>query len=305
MPHAKDNIPVRETGLSVLIPAYNEQQGVGLVVKALREELSETGRPFEILIVDDGSTDNTFLEAEAADARVIRHATNRGYGAALKTGLRHVRYETVCITDADGTYPAKYIPGLVEQLARHNWDMVVGARTGQNVAIPLIRRPAKWAMGCFAEFMAGQPIPDLNSGLRVFSRKTVLKFLGFLPDGFSFTTTITLAMLSNGYLVHYEPIDYYARVGRSKIRPVRDTLNFVGLILRMSLYFAPLKIFLPLSGFLALMAIGWGAFSKVFLGQVADVSTIVIFMTAVQAGIVGLLAELISRRLPDLSQEER
>ena len=295
---------VEEAGLSVIVPAFNEEGGVGPVVEALLEELGKSGQPFEVILVNDGSTDGTAEEAERAGARVLRHATNRGYGASLKTGIRHARFPLVCMTDADGTYPAKSIPALVGQLAANQSDMVVGSRTGASVAIPLVRRPAKWILGRLAELVAGEPIPDLNSGLRVFRRRHVLRFFNLVPDGFSFTTTLTLAMLSNGYLVDYVPIDYSARVGRSKIRPIRDTLGFFGLVLRIALYFAPLKVFLPLSGVLLLLAVGWALLSKFAIGTLADVSTVVIVVAAVQVAIVGLVAELINRRVTNTYREE-
>lgn len=181
--------------------------------------------------------------------------------------------------------------------------MVVGARTGENVAIPLVRRPAKWAIGRLANYVAGEKIPDLNSGLRVFRREIALRMFGLLPNAFSFTTTITLAMLTNNYLVNYVPIDYFARVGQSKIRPVQDTLNFVQLVWRIALYFAPLKLFLPLSGLLLLLAVGWALFTLLVLDQLADVSTLVIVMTAFQVAVIGMLAELINKRLPNYYKE--
>lgn len=286
-------------GLSIIIPAYNEEHGVGPVVAELKAELESVSYPYEIVVVDDGSVDATAARAAEAGARLVEHEANRGYGAALKTGIRSASYPLICITDADGTYPKEYIPRLVEMLVREDVDMVVGARVGENVEIPLIRRPAKWVIRRLAEMVAGRAIPDLNSGLRVMKRKTVMRFFQLLPEGFSFTTTITLAMLSNAYRVRYIPIDYRARVGRSKIRPIRDTLNFVNLVLRIALYFAPLKIFVPLSLLLVLLSVAWGVFSTTVLGQLADVSTLVIFMTAVQVAVVGLLAELIARRVPN------
>ena len=171
------------------------------------------------------------------------------------------------------------------------------------VSIPILRRPAKWAIGRLGNFVAGASIPDLNSGLRVFRRDVALRLFSMLSDQFSFTTTITLAMLTNGYLVGYVPIDYYARIGRSKIRPIRDTLNFVQLALRIGLYFAPLKIFLPISLFLLLLAVAWALFSKFVLGQLADVSTLVIAMTGFQVAVIGMLAELINQRLPNYFRE--
>lgn len=296
-----------QTGLTVVIPAFNEERGIGPVLDGLSQELRYAVRdlPHEIIVVDDGSSDETAeVVRKSPSVRLIQHVENRGYGAALKTGIRHAQYDLVCITDADGTYPHEAIPGMVQRILRQEHDMVVAAREGARVATPWIRLPAKWAIGRLANLVVGQRIPDLNSGLRVFHRSTALQFFSLLPEGFSFTTTITLAMFTNGYLVDYVPIDYYARVGRSKIRPVRDTLNFIQLILSIALYFSPLKIFLPFSAFLMAIAIGWGVFTKLVTGMLADVSTLVIFMTAIQVAVVGLLAELINRRLPNYYKEE-
>lgn len=291
--------------LSVIVPAYNEKRGIGAVLDELLAVLPTLGLPaFELIVVDDGSSDGT---AEAVsryqEVTLLRHRANRGYGAALKTGIRHACHDWICITDADGTYPAEAIPALMARVTGGQCDMVIGARVGKSVAIPLVRRPAKWAIGRLAHFVAGEPIPDLNSGLRVFRRSAALRFLGVLPDGFSFTTTTTLGMLTNGYLVDYVPIDYRPRVGRSKIRPVRDTLNFAQLVLRIALYFTPLKVFLPLSALLSVAALAWALFSKLVLGELADVSTLVIVMAAVQVAVVGMLAELINRRLPNHFRE--
>lgn len=292
-------------GLSVIVPAYNEEKGIGQVLTGLSRVLADSGLSYEVIVVDDGSSDNTAGIAEGhPDVTLIRHRYNRGYGAALKTGIRHTHFDLICITDADGTYPHQPIPGLVGRLVEGDYDMVVGARIGGKIAVPFLRRPAKWAIGQLANFVAGQPIPDPNSGLRVFRREAALQLFNMLPDGFSFTTTITLAMLTNGYLVDYLPIDYYPRLGRSKIRPMRDTLNFVQLTLRIALYFAPLKIFLPLSGLLFLLAVGWALFSSLVLGLLADVSTLVIAMAAIQVAVIGMLAELINRRLPNYYREE-
>lgn len=292
-------------GVTIVVPAYNEEQAIDSVLEQLLRVMNRSELLHEVIVVDDGSQDATAEVAERYEGVVVlRHKGNRGYGAALKTGLRHARHELICITDADSSYPSEGIPDLIARLERGRCDMVVGARVGENVAIPLIRRPAKWAIGRLANFVAGESIPDLNSGLRVFRRSVALRLFSMLPDGFSFTTTITLAMLTNGYLVDYVPINYHARIGRSKIRPIQDTLNFVQLVLRIALYFAPLKVFLPFSGFLLLLALFWALFSKFVLGELADVSTLVIAMTAVQVAVIGMLAELINRRLPNYYREE-
>jgi len=289
--------------LSIVIPVYNEEMGIARLLGRLLEVMQASDLEYEIIVVDDGSTDDTADHIQITDVHVLRHPVNRGYGAALKTGIRQASNPIIVIMDADGTYSPEWVPCLVEHFVNSRCDMVIGARTGKTVKIPLVRRPAKWAISRLAELVAGQSIDDLNSGLRVFRRQIALRLVGLLPDGFSFTTTITLAMLSNGYMVEYLPIDYHDRVGRSKIRPVRDTLGFVGLVLRIGLYFAPLKIFLPISGVLLLSAVGWGVFTKFVLGEVADVSTMVIVMTAVQVGVVGLVAELIDRRLPNFYRD--
>lgn len=286
--------------VSVVIPAYNEEGAIGDVLNTLHGVMDGCGLEHEIIIVDDGSQDETAAIARRCPgATVLQHRHNRGYGAALKTGIRHARHSLICITDADGTYPNERIPELTGRLCEGAYDMVVGARVGSNVSIPFIRRPAKWALGRLANYVAGESIPDLNSGLRVFRRDVALRFAGILPDAFSFTTTITLAMITNRYLVDYVPIDYFARVGRSKIRPVQDTVNFVSLVWRIALYFAPLKFFLPASAFLFSIAIVWAFFTHLVLGQLADVSTLVIVMTAFQIGAIGMLAELINKRLPN------
>lgn len=284
--------------VSIVIPAFNEENGIGPVLDQLCDQMRETTLTVEIIVVDDGSADGTARIAESkSNVRVIRHALNKGYGASLKTGIRAASHEIICITDADGTYPNDRIPELVN-LLEEGYDMIVGARTGANVAIPLIRRPAKKAIGTLANAVAGERIPDINSGLRVFRKSAAFALIRLLPDGFSFTTTITLGMFANDYRVKYVPIDYFKREGKSKIRPIADTLKFTRLILTIGLYFAPLKVFLPASLFLVVLGVAWGVYSYVVLGRIADVSTLVIMMTAVQIAATGLIAEQINHRVP-------
>lgn len=231
--------------VSLIMPAYNEEGGIEAALAAAQAALASLPGENELLVVDDGSTDRTAELAEKAGARVISLPENCGYGAAIKAGVEAARHDKIVITDADGTYPAHAIPALLAQADRY--DMVVGARLGPNAAIPRVRRPAKWFLGRLASYLAGRHIPDLNSGLRVIDRSLIEQFSHILPPGFSFTTTITLAALCSGHLVHYHTIDYYERVGDSKIR-ARHTLDFLLLVLRTIVYFNPLKIFLPLGG---------------------------------------------------------
>ena len=183
------------TAVSIVIPAYNEEKGIGPVLTRLLAVMDGSGLTYEVVVVNDGSRDDTAgvtgrVAAEHERLTLLQHRHNRGYGAALKTGIRHARYDLICITDADGTYPNERIPELVAQLAGQEYDMVVGARTGENVAIPLVRRPAKWAIGRLANYVAGEKIPDLNSGLRVFRREIALRMFGLLPNAFSFTCSM-------------------------------------------------------------------------------------------------------------------
>ena len=245
--------PTLPQAVSVVIPAYNEGAHVASQVRDVERVLKTTGWTYEIIVVDDGSKDDTAVQADTTGARVLRRIRNRGYGAGLKLGIRHAQYGYILITDADGTYPVEAIPAMLASADRH--AMVVGARTGTTVHIPLIRRPAKAFIRWLASYLSGQHIPDINSGLRLMRKDLVERYEHLLPDGFSFTTTITLASICNGYAVQYQSIDYHARLGESKIR-ARHAYDFTLLVLRVIVYFNPLKIFLPLGAFLASIGLG-------------------------------------------------
>jgi glycosyltransferase involved in cell wall biosynthesis len=261
--------------------------------------------PAELIVIDDGSQDKTAaIAAEVDGVKVLRHRSNCGYGASLKTGIRYARYPLICITDADGTYPNERIPDLLKGILQRGADMVVGARVSENVTIPLVRRPAKWMIRQLSQIISNEKIPDINSGLRIFKRSVALRFFSILPSTFSFTITITLAMVTNGYRVEYVPVDYFHRVGRSKIKPIRDTINFVNLILRMALYFAPIKIFMPMSFTLFILGLAWGLVSRLAFGRVADASMAVIMTSSVQVAAIGLLANMIDQRMTDYTKPE-
>jgi len=280
--------------LTIIIPAYNEERGIIPVVEQVRDAMEEFEFPFEILIVDDGSRDKTAEQARTTGARVVQHRQNRGYGEALKTGIRHAQYERIAIIDADGSYPASEIPRLAALL--DDAEMVVGARTGANAAIPLIRRPAKRMLTWLASYLTGVKIPDLNSGLRLFRRALAIEFFDLLPSKFSFTTTITLAALNSGYLVEYVEVDYYARTGKSKIRPIQDTYNFFMLVIRLTLIFRPLKVYLPIAFGLFMLAaviflVGWFGFRMIL-----DNTALLLLFAAFQSVAIGLLADVVNVR---------
>jgi glycosyltransferase involved in cell wall biosynthesis len=276
--------------VSIVIPAYNEELSIASQIKAIHSIMRETKRAYEIIVVDDGSTDGTAREVAGQEARLVSVPRNRGYGATLKTGIARARSELIVITDADGTYPPSAIPALIEKA--DDYDMIVGARTSGKVQVPLVRKPAKWFLKTLASYLAGQKIADLNSGLRVMKKPIVTQFYNILPSGFSFTTTITLALLCNDYLIYYHPIEYHKRVGRSKIRPV-DAYYFLLLILRTIVYFNPLKVFLPLGA-----VFFCGGLAKfiydLFVGNLSE-SAVFAFLGAFIIWAIGLLSDQIAK----------
>jgi glycosyltransferase involved in cell wall biosynthesis len=293
--------------VSVIVPCFDEQGLVGDQVRAIRKVLDDRQVTYEIVVVDDGSTDGTAAEAVVAGARVLRHDANRGYGAAIKAAIPAVEHDVCVIIDGDNTYPAHEIPPLLEQL--ETADMVVGARVKRNVHIPWVRRPGKWLLAKLAERIAGQRIPDLNSGLRAFRRECVTQYFSILPSRFSFTTTVTLAYLADDYRVVYHPIEYYARAGTSKIR-ARHFLDFIVLVLRMAMLFQPLKIFVPLAvaaGLLGAVKVGLdlvGLFARttergwsLLFQPTLSTSAILLLLLAVQLLLVGMVADAVLRRV--------
>ena len=275
-----------QSAVTVVIPAFNEAAHVAGQIRSVREVMELSGWDFEIVVVDDGSTDGTARRAAETGVRVLRHRRNRGYGASLKTGIAAAQYDWILITDADGTYPSTAIPELLA-LAPMN-DMVVGARVGASVKIPLVRKPAKWVLGQLASYLAGRKLPDLNSGLRLMRKDLVERYVHLLPSGFSFTTTITLASTCNDHLVEYVPINYHARLGESKIRS-RHAYDFLLLILRTIVFFNPLKVFLPLGALL--FATGVAKFVYDLFRENLSETAVLGVLGALIVWAVGLLAD--------------
>jgi glycosyltransferase involved in cell wall biosynthesis len=283
--------------LTVLLPAYNEELAIRAVLEEVVEALAEERLPYEILVVDDASTDRTAQIAEQfaldcwqCDVRVVRCPENRGAGAARKVGVREARGEIIVMLDADGTYPARSIPELLKYFPAY--DQVNGARTSEQGTLPWLRGPAKWFIRMLACYLTGCRIPDLNTGLKAFKREAMLPWLWVVPNGFSCVTTMTLAFLTNGYAVKYLATPYRRRIGKSKFHPLKDTWAYLATVLRIVLYFRPLKIFLPLSAAMIAAAVVRSGWNFAFTGSMQE-SDIVVFMAGFMTSMLGMLAEVI------------
>ncbi len=288
-----------DLAVSVVIPIFNEQASIATTIEAIDRELAQTSVTYEVIAVNDGSTDNTSAILHEIKARypqliILEHETNIGYGAALKTGITKTAYDRILIIDADQTYPTEEIPRLLE--TSREFDMVVGSRVGPDAKIPLMRRPAKSLLKWLAQFLSNRQIPDLNSGFRIFKKEIAVNSYHMLPDGFSFTSTLTLLSLHRGYTVNFVPTPYFKREGKSKIKPIRDTLNFLQLILRTILYVNPLRIFMPASMFFFSISIILFVI-RVFGGGGFLVTIIITFVCGFELLVVGMLADLIDKRV--------
>jgi glycosyltransferase involved in cell wall biosynthesis len=275
------------SSVSVVVPAFNEEAGVGEVIRGLTRALPAV----EIIVVDDASTDNTAATAEAAGARVIRHEKNRGYGAALKTGTRATSRDCVLFCDADGQHSVTDVAMLIEKMG--DFDATIGLR-GTDSHSALARRPGKWVLVAFGNYLLGEKIRDLNCGLRIFRRDVLMRYLHLMPDGFSFSTTSTFAMIKTGQHIQFVTVKISQRIGTSCVRQVRDGFGTLMLMLRLTVLFDPLKVFLHVSGILFLLSVTSAIFdvvaSKAGLGDTTvllSIATLIIFM-------FGLLCDQVS-----------
>ena len=286
---------------SLIIPVYNEEEVIEKTVRTMHKKLQSTNLPFEIVAVDDGSSDATVSILEQIslpNMHVVRHERNRGNGATIRTGVRAAKYDYLGLIDADGTYPMDDYPKLITQLIEQKNDMVVGARTKAGVQIPWNRKHAKIIVTWFANMLTGQKIPDINSGMRLFTRQLFERFEHLYPDGFSMHMTITLGALTNNYHVHFEPIDYYKRVGSSTMSSgfngIKHFLSFFGLITRIVMYFRPLKFFAWPSIVIMTTGIGYILYTLIKDANISDAG-LLLFVSGLQIGLFGLLADIIVR----------
>ncbi len=278
--------------ISIVIPCYNEHPTVlKNTINEIKEGFSENKEiKYEIVVVNDGSKGYNY-ELQEDNVRIITHKQNKGYGASLKTGIKNSKYSWIGITDADGTYPNKEFSKLVK--LSKDQDMVVGARNKKDLS--LIKRIPKWFLIRLSSYLANNKIPDLNSGMRIFKKDLALRFENLYPEGFSFTSTITMAFLTNNLNVKYTKISYNKRKGKSKIHPIKDTVRFFSLVLRLSLYFNPIRFFMPLSSMLFLAAIARGIRDFIIQDSLGGL-TLILFFMSFQVFFFGLIAEIINKR---------
>lgn len=254
-------------GVSLIVPAYNEVQSIESTLRRLRKILGSLNRPFEIIVVDDGSTDKTVIEArKVASVRIESHPLNIGYGAAIKTGIRNSSYEIIGIVDADGTYDIEGLPSLLEDID-YGFHMVVASRENVSETDTFIKGIARSILLWSLNILIAAKIRDPNSGFRLFQKSLALTYFPFLCNSFSFTTSITLFALGDGYFVKYVPMQYGVREGKSKVRHFRDSLRMVQLIFQGVTFANPLKLFVLLAVFY-IFIFGFPAIILVFLGLI-------------------------------------
>ncbi|MDD5154971.1 MAG: glycosyltransferase family 2 protein [Candidatus Omnitrophica bacterium] len=284
--------------ISVILPAYNEEEAIGKVIDDVNSTMKQGGYDFEIIVVDDASVDRTAEIARSRGVMLLQHDINKGVGAARKTGILRCSGEIIVMLDSDGTYPAGSIPELLKYIPEY--DQVIGARTSEQGALRMLRQPVKWVMFKLASFLAKQKIPDLNSGLRALKKDVLLKYLYLIPNGFSCVSTMTLSFLCNGRRIKYIPVDYYKRTGKSKFKIFGDTKDFLFTIIRIAMYFNPLRVLLLLS--LLLFAIGGLKIAHSIIASPLhrmQESDAVILLSAVIILTCGLLADLIVNQAKD------
>lgn len=278
-----------EVEVSVVLPAYNEEGAIPQVIREIKEAMKRTSYTYEIVVVDDASTDATHKRAREEGVRAVRRLRRGGSGASRRTGIETAQGEIIVMLDADGSYDPADIPKLLEYFP--SYDQVNGARTSEQGTLKALRMPTKWLIRQLACYLTSSHIPDLNTGLKAFKREIMKKYLWVLPDGFSCVTTMTLAFLANGYAVKYIPVNYRKRIGKSKFHPVKDTFAYLNTVIRMVMYFKPLRIFIPLSFLLLLMAVLKSTLSLRWTSTLQE-SDIILFVAGLVMGALGLLADL-------------
>ncbi|MDR2417117.1 MAG: glycosyltransferase family 2 protein [Holosporales bacterium] len=283
--------------ISVVIPIYNEEKAITETIEYVKQVCATMRLPFEIIVIDDGSTDSTPAILHSLEGITsIFHLHNIGYGRSLKDGICAARYDTIVITDADLTYPFDRVPDLYREYLK-GFDMVVGARSGKNYTESVFKRPLRRILKLIVEFVAEREIPDVNSGLRIFNRNTAKTFFHHLCDGFSFTTSITLGYMMTGKFVAYVPVGYNKRSGRTKVKLYRDSLRTMQYILQAAMYYNPLKMFFSLAFLCVICAFSGFLMSALFHLRVGFLFGTGSLLVALFVLCLGFLADLLKQIL--------
>lgn len=284
--------------VTVIVPVYNEESTVASDVEDIARALAGPEfDPVEILVIDDGSTDRSAELARGAGATVITHPVNLGQGAAIKTGITKSQGDFIAIIDGDGTYPTEDLPKLLRFSAQSGYEQVIGDRQSEQGSLRLLRVAVKRMLRIFATFLSGQTVGDLNSGMRVLTKDAANRYLSLIPDGFSNSTTLTLASLSHRGRIAFIPINYRARViGASKFRPVGDTYNMILTVVRMVMYVDPLRVLLPVALVFLVGGVGKAVSDVIRFDLHITTSSVLLMMTAIQIGAIALIADPIVRR---------
>jgi polyisoprenyl-phosphate glycosyltransferase len=296
VPHGENSLDV-----TVVLPCYNEEAHVMQEIERITAAMDASAYSYELLVIDDKSTDGTLAVLEAAlprfpHMRLMPFRTNGGSGTARRIGTREAYGRVVVWTDADMTYPNERIPEFVRYLEEHSdVDQVVGARTTEQGTHKVLRVPAKWVIRKIAETLSSAKIPDLNSGLRAFRRDVSLPYLRLLPPGFSCVTTITMSFLSNQHPVEYLPIDYAKRAGTSKFHFVKDAYRYILQVLRMVMYFNPIKVLMPIALTLLALSFVKGVIDVIRYDFGITTNAVLLFISGLLLFALALLADLIVR----------
>jgi glycosyltransferase involved in cell wall biosynthesis len=277
-----------QPSISVIIPAKNEANSIGRLIEDIRKQCPNV----EILVVNDGSTDDTARIASESGANVIDHPQGLGNGAAVKTGARRAKGEVLVFLDADGQHDPTDIPRLLSRLD-HGFDMAIGARATSKSHANIARLFANGAYNLVASLVTGQTIPDLTSGFRAVRADLFKKFLYLLPNGFSYPTTITMAFIRSGYPIDFVDIHASKRQGKSHIRPIQDGVRFVVIIFRIATLYAPMKLFLPASLTFFFLGLGYYLFTFTTMGRFTNMS-LLLFSASVIIFLIGLISEQIT-----------
>ena len=293
--------PASAPTVTIVLPCYNEGEHVLQEIERITAVMLASGLTYELFCIDDASTDNTLAVLKLAqldypNIRILPFRRNGGSGTARRIGTQQAYGEIVVWTDADMTYENERIPELVQVLLDDpSYDQVVGARTTEEGTHKWARVPAKWLIRKVAERLTNQKIPDLNSGLRAFRRSVALPYLRLLPAGFSCVTTITIAFLSNQHDILYVPTSYAKRAGKSKFHFVQDAYRYILQVLRMVMYFDPLKVLMPLALWLVGIGVVKGIVDMIRHPFYFPANTLLLLVSGLLIGAVALLADLVVR----------